>query len=513
MMPHRVIPALKRPLMSLIFASALALPTLALPTLAQDSRQSTAFDVASDRLEQLMKSGATEAEIYRHLSASIRTARTLGGQDPDFAIFYAMLTDHVRNVELNPLYALKLAEEGLALVTGRPNHLDFATVLQVSRSYALADLGRLEEAATQAFLILPTYETVIGSELAGDYRLDAEKWAAGLLSPLNTAATELARKTLDQVQERLEAESYAQALTLAGTALLPMNSGLPESDLRGLNAEAEFLTARALEALGRYDDAANAYLRALGYMTATSWDFQSPLEWAQGAAPADPNLRAVTFDVLMGIATAAGRLRRFDLEFAAVEQAIPFADNPFDRFTATLRQARIASLSDRKDEVLPLLTKARDIALADNDAPSAHLAQFYLAQVEMQFADPQTRAALAPNLIAATEAAERAFRAAHHTDLGFLYQAATDTLIGTDGQSGAAVTYARRAMQSKQAELARRSDSGFGQTAARQATRGDVDRFLDAAYFAGAEGLDPDLTAPECEDPRDYNGCTIRLRP
>ena len=136
--------------------------------------QSTAFDDAMAGLDKVFEDGGDPDRIYQYLTQTVRTSRALGRNEPDFAIFYAMLADHLRNVELNPVYALQVAEEGLGLIAGDPAQSDFATILQVTRSYALADLGRLDEAYRQAQLILPTYGALFNQDTVADYAQDAE---------------------------------------------------------------------------------------------------------------------------------------------------------------------------------------------------------------------------------------------------------------------------------------------------------------------------------------------------
>lgn len=227
------------------------------------SQTSPAFDAAMAGLDRIMGEGGDADSIYKYLTETVRTSRAIGRSDPDFAIFYAMLADHIRNDGLNPVRALQVAEEGLELIAGDPSQVDFSTILQVTRSYALADLGRLVEAYAQAQLILPTYRTLFDNDFAEDYAADAANWGQGELSDFNTAATELARQTLSRAYDLMEQRAYGRVLSLTSTALLPLGTGLAENEVRGINVEAEMLMARALEALGRNGQAGNAWLRAL----------------------------------------------------------------------------------------------------------------------------------------------------------------------------------------------------------------------------------------------------------
>ncbi len=100
-------------------ALTLLLLVLPVPLVAQ----SAAFDEAMAGLDRVFQDGGDPDRIYQQLTRTVRTSRALGSGDPDFAIFYAMLADHVRNVELNPVYALQIAEEGLELIAGDPSQM------------------------------------------------------------------------------------------------------------------------------------------------------------------------------------------------------------------------------------------------------------------------------------------------------------------------------------------------------------------------------------------------------
>lgn len=472
--------------------------------------QSTAFDDAMAGLDKVFEDGGDPDRIYQYLTQTVRTSRALGRNEPDFAIFYAMLADHLRNVELNPVYALQVAEEGLELIAGDPAQSDFATILQVTRSYALADLGRLDEAYRQAQLILPTYGALFNQDTVADYARDAENWGQGQLSDFNTAATDLARDTLDRAYEHFETGGYGRVLTLASTALLPMGTGLAEADVRAINAEAEILMAQALGFLGRHGQAGNAWLRALGYLTQTPWMLDAEPDW-WGAGPEDDQNRSVVFDIFEGLAGTAALMGLADIERAALREASNFATSPRDKYSVLVRRARLAMSNKNVDEGLALLHQSRDVAVAAGQDLDLRVADFYIALVEARQVEADTGVLPSEGIVAATEAALAAYRANRIDEEDFLYHNAAQMLIRSD-DIATTLDYARQALAVRRARLEARNDTGFGQVQARRDARAVVELFLYAAHTGASEGLDPALAAPNCEDPRGFIGCTVTTR-
>ena len=469
--------------------------------------QSTEFDAAMSGLTDIMQAGGAPDEIYRHLTQTIRASRAVGKADPDFAIFYAMLADHLRNAESNPVYALQVADEGLELIAGNPEQADFETVLKVSRSYALADLGRLQEAYEQAQMILPAYAAAFDQELAQSYAADAAHWGQGALSEFNTAATDIARKIVDDAYAFLDDQAYGRVLSSVASARLPMGTGLPEGDVRAINTEAEMLTARALAELGRHRDAANAWLRALGYMTATPWDMQGEIAW-WGTGVAQGPHRGVAFTILQGLATSAGTLGIASVERTALARAQPLAGNARDLYSLQIRQARLALADKDTVATLALLEQAADTAQDAGNTLDLRVAEFYLAIVRAQGIEKETGSIPAENIIRATEAAVDQYNIALVSGQDFVLESAAQALVRSKAID-VALGYARRAVDLRRADLAQRRDSGFGREQARRTARSTVELFLLAAHTSASLGHDSALRAPDCDDPRGFMGCTV----
>ena len=90
------------------------------------------------------------SDVRAVLSQALREAAHDGELDPSYAILYTMYADTAR-FEGNPSFALQLAEQGLDLIVrGEQPDEDARNALFVSRAYALADLGRYEEAVEAA---------------------------------------------------------------------------------------------------------------------------------------------------------------------------------------------------------------------------------------------------------------------------------------------------------------------------------------------------------------------------
>lgn len=484
-----------------IFAPLLILFGLSLPVEAQT------FDEVFADLEILMRQ-ADEEGAYLLLSRSIRNARATGNLDPDFAIFYAILTDMTRNNRKNPAYALQIAEEGLELIAGDPGQVDFRSVLEVSRAYALADLGRFNEAALAARLLLPAYRRVFGDELAAGFTRDAEPWSKGLGSAFNTPATELARAALDQAKLRFNAGEFGAALTLTGTAIIPLGTELAEAQVRSVNAEAEYLSAKALDALGRRQDSGNAFIRALGYLTSAPWQPGQDAIWWGPNGPNEPGDADLAFNLFTGIANAAMNGQSPDLAAAALEQASLLVRGPDDRVSLLLFQAALAFRAGAPDQALEMLLASGRTAKGRGDETNTLLAAFYVEIVRLEIA-VKTGTPVDPKPLIEVTNTLLAHRSMTHL-LGrdfILATAAPRLLGGTD--PGTALAYAHEALALTRAFQAGRNDTGFGRDQARVNARAVVETFLKAAHDGAALGLDPSNPILECPRNPGFFGCVV----
>lgn len=482
----------------MIRALALAL-LLALPVQAQTDEPRD-WDAVMQAIGAALETGDAD-DAFLVINRALRTARAEGRLTPDWAIFFAMAADHMRNIRNNPAFALALTEEGLALIAGDPDQEDFAAALRVSGAYALADLGRMDEAVRAARLSLPAFRSVFGDEDADDLESYVALWAEGQLSEFNTSALDLARDALDSAQSAANDGAYGRAISLAGSALLPPGGDLDPGAVRALNARAELLIAGSLRALGRTQDAANGYLRTINHLARAPWQPGSTTDWwPEAAEPEGGALLFGAFQSLAGMAISAGAI---DLATAALTSADAFATSPEDQIALLFYQAVLATRDGNTDRALAIIADSRARALGAGQMTTVAMADFYAAQVtilatQMAGAEPDP----AP-LIASAEAALALGDAIDTVTI------LTDTarFLTRTPDHVAALSYARRALALRRASVEDQAarDSAFGQAQARTAQRGAIETFLRAASNAAV------AADPTCEDPsRDaWYSCVI----
>jgi hypothetical protein len=375
-----------------------ALALLAAPTAAQMPDPFALIDGAGPFIAAGDMDGA-----WRHLDRGIRAARRLGPLTPDWSIALAMLADSIRNRGDNPAYALLIPEEGLALArAGGAAHAQEAALLEVSRAYALADLGRLDEAA--AVLAAPTLGALFGAGAEADLRADAATWAGGDLGALNTSALVLARRALDAAEAALDRRDPLAALTEAARAELPEGAGFPEAELRLLRAEARALTGRALVLSGRAAEAAAALDEGAAALLAPGWQAGGPPVW-QVEVP-QPS-RARLTELFFWRARAAIAAGEDGVALAALALAEGLNDRADWRVTLLLPQVQVAQRRGDEAGADAILARAGAAAEARGDADMALLVAFYRAANQAAMA-PTWEAVDAPRLIAVARAAAQA---------------------------------------------------------------------------------------------------------
>ena len=94
--------------------------------------QSTAFDDAMAGLDKVFEAGGDPDRIYQYLTQTVRTSRALGRNEPDFAIFYAMLADHLGD----DARALRLSEAFMQRVVANFNNTWEMTAADMSDAVA-----------------------------------------------------------------------------------------------------------------------------------------------------------------------------------------------------------------------------------------------------------------------------------------------------------------------------------------------------------------------------------------
>jgi len=489
---------------TLILSALLALPVQAQTDEPRD------WEAVMDAIAVALEAGGMEGNdaAFLVINRALRIGRAEGRLTPDWAIFFAMAADHMRNNRDNPAYALSLTEEGLVLLAGHPEfpeHDGYSAALRVSGAYALADLGRMDEAVANARLAMPAYRGAFGDDNADELEGFVALWAEGKLGDLNTSALDLAIQTFERAQVAADEGAFGRALSLASAALLPEDGALDPGAVRAQNARAELLIAGSLRALGRTNDAANGYLRAINRLARTPWDPDAaPDWWPEADAPGGTALLYGAFQSLAGLAISGGAT---DLAIAALAAAETFARSAENRIDLLIYQAVLASRDGDHDRALTIIARSRDRALAAGETYTAVMADFYAAQVATLAA---RRAGTEPDpalLIATAEAALAVVR--DGVDTTTILSDAARFLTRT-ADHGAALDYARRSLarQRAAAEDAATRDSAFGGDQARAARRGALETFLRAANNAAV------ASDPGCPDPsRDaWYSCVVTSR-
>lgn len=142
---------------------------------------------------------------YReYMSAAIRRARQEDVLPPEWAFLFGSYSDFVRNEDKNSPLALRLADEGLAyLAPHADQNADLSALLQVSRVYALADLGRYDEASLAGRMAEPLFRSTMGDEMADDLLQVIAAWGKSEATIYNNAPADLARAELEKAEQAL----------------------------------------------------------------------------------------------------------------------------------------------------------------------------------------------------------------------------------------------------------------------------------------------------------------------
>ena len=466
-------------------------------------RAAETFDDVLTALEGPLSNDDPEA-AYVLLSRALRDARVGGWLTKDWAIFFAMQADFARLDQANPSYALQLTQDGLALIGGDPAQADFAVALQISRAYALADLGRFQEAARAAKTVLPAFRAYWGDADADDLDSRIQRWSDGQLTDFNTAATDLARQSLDAAYDVAGKGEHGRAISLAAAAILPMGTDLAEADVRSVNTEAELLIAEALAALGRVTDSANALLRALGHMTRTPWQTGEPIDWWPQSW--DDDTRRIMFRLLTDLSSRALALGYDDIGVQTLREAEAFAVSADNKATLLLLQAGLSYRTGDSEAALDLIARTRAQARAAGDIDLIVMTDFYEAVVRSRMQSAGGQLPDPDPVIVAAEAALARHAAGGGIDRRLILSDAAQVLSNTSAHERA-FRYARAALAAQQDEILGRSDTDYASAQARLGARGPIETLLKTAHDA-AGGLDP-ARGQNCPVSPGFMGCVI----
>lgn len=215
------------------------------------------------------------ADVRAVLSAGLRAAPHDGRLDPGFGIVYAIYADAAR-FEGNAAFSLQLADEGLALVNAAPEpDTEIRNTLIVSRAYALAELGRYDEAADEATIASLWLEQRFGAQARADLEAEIKGWLAARNTDILPSVAQVAVDLLQKAEAALIAGDTGSAIALASRAMLPDNSGLSRGAERLVNAWCRSITGAAYGVEGRHREAVATLREAVDLLSSEPWDGRS----------------------------------------------------------------------------------------------------------------------------------------------------------------------------------------------------------------------------------------------
>lgn len=444
--------------------------------------------------------GGDLAGYEAYIGAALRRAREEDALPPEWAFLFGTYSDYVRNEHRNSPYALRLAEEGLAyLAPNTAANPDLSALLQVSRVYALADLGQYDEAARSARLAEPLFRQTMGAEMADDLLRTVAEWEAGRATVYNNAPADLARETLGQADAAADRGDYGLALTLAARATLPEGAGLDADEVRRINAAVAGQTGRALYWIGRKSEAFAVMRAAAASVAPEGWD-EPRAKLATLAI--DPGAeRQALAELFFWLARAGLDTNALWLVPGALDRTVALDDGSIGALSIVLTRAawHDALFEPRLAEYA--LVAAAAAAEAAGQSDQALLARYHVAlrSYAATGAEPEAAALIDLTRRMAAEGRLGSFYDPLHV------QAETaGMLVGSD-HAAAALEFARSALSGRVAELGESRDSAFGREGARAQVRGLAEALLWAAHALDSESADADCS----RDAAAGHGCVI----
>ena len=363
-------------------------------------------EVVTRAFEQFGKNGSN-AEMRAILSGALREARQEEALDASFGILYAMYADIAR-FEGNPSFALQLCEQGLDLVLGAETpDGNVRNALLVSRAYALAELGRYQEAVEAARIQILWMANEFGQKHADGLERETEEWAkraaASDADYKLPSVADLSLKLATEARDAVNSGDTGKALVLASRALVPPGTGLSDKAVRLLNASAHAIAGVAYAHESRHDTASVAFRRAVELIVDAPWDGKG--KPSLDASLLDEAGRDLAWELFSNLASSASFLDDNHFVGAMLDVAGEFADNPGRRVALLLQRAGFAfRTKDYAAAETVFLDGAAD-ARASGDEKNALLAEFYVAIARLFKADDTSARPALAELKAAAEAA------------------------------------------------------------------------------------------------------------
>ena len=482
---------------ALLLCLMLACPALAQTKIGADGNVTLDVLAVSEETVRLFAEESDDAS-FRYLDATIREARGRGWLTPDAGILFAMYADALRNIRANPGYALRIADEGVALIrSGTPKDPREAMMLEVTRAYALADLGRFDEAIAAATLALPMLRAAFSDSTADDLAGYVAEWQAGRMSVQNESALDLARKAIGRAEKAVDLSDQATVLAEASRAILPPGSGFDPAEVALLNAEARALAGRALYLLRRGPEARAMLEEGAASLYGPDW-----------ATAADPALRVPVPE--------ASRDRITQLFYWISRIGIDADERPLALAALTLAD-RHAAGTDWPDTILlvwmqlavmdgdhllvdALTKRVTDRSRAEGREDFARLAEFYRATSHASIMATWAEVDIVAIVQAARAAMEHAVPGSS-IDGGFIQGELASFLIQS-GNLGAGLAAVREAVTD---ETMRRAGTSGPEAAAHAARM----RKLAELHLFAAHQLDSRRPGATCFDASSGRGCVI----
>lgn len=359
-----------------------------------------------DRAFSAYKERESYNEVRAIFSAALRDAPHDGKLDPEFALLYALYSDTAR-YDGNPSFALLLAEEGLVLANSvaEPD-IEIRNTLTISRAYALADLGRYEEAATDATLASVWLKERFGEQARADLEAEIKKWTAMSDGDDLPSVAELAIELLQKAEDALVKGDTGTAISLASRALLPDGSGLSNGAVRLVNAWVKSVVGAAYAAEGRHYPAAVTFLDAVNLLAAEPWD-------GRGIVTVHPDIGLelsgrIVWDVFIRLAASAVFVNELEIAEAALRNVEPYATTPEARYSLLVQRASVLMQSEDYAAVERIFRDSEEAANAAGNAEYALLARFYAATMRVRLQDEPDAESVEEMLQAAMQAAAAA---------------------------------------------------------------------------------------------------------
>lgn len=440
------------------------------------------FEVAQE-IYGKFKNGGSYPETRAMFSRALRDAAHDGRLDADFGIVYAMYSDLTR-YDGNPAFALQLADEGLALLVNAPQpDDDMKNSLLVSRAYALAELGRYQEAIDSVTITAVWMGERFGAKQRADLEEMAKEWAAAAADSGGArlpSAVQLSVDLLNKAQDAYDRQDTQAAIMLASRGMLPEGTNLEKASVSFQNARAQMILGTAYAFEGRGGLAMTALRRAADLLAGEPWDGSSKARLLAAVREnrSTWNVPWSVFSQIAGLASAAGRI---DLSAAALDTAEEFAIGPDDRFLLLSQRAALALGRDDFAGAQKTFADAEAQALASGDARNAALSRFYSAVARLQAGDgdpagPEGEAVLK----AATAYADLPDAALQNAEYGLT--TAVRMVVDKTGSTAVAMPYARRAFEVFRQRQQAYANYGAAQESGRRASRRFLEVFIGGAY-------------------------------